>query len=79
MNARFKELDVVALDRDIPEHGLRRGDTGTIVMLYEPDGVEVEFVRPSGATQALLTLKASDVRALTDNDLFAVRPLRRTG
>jgi len=25
---RFKELDTVVLNRDLPEHGLRRGDHG---------------------------------------------------
>jgi hypothetical protein len=42
----FKELDTVVLDRDIPEHGLKRGDLGAVVAVYEPDGLEVEFVGP---------------------------------
>lgn len=58
---QFKELQIVALTRDFPEHGLRSGDRGTIVAIYEPDGIEVEFVLPSGDTQALLTLRVSDV------------------
>ena len=33
---RFKELDTVVLDRDVPEHGLRRGDLGAVVQTYEP-------------------------------------------
>jgi len=36
---------------------------GTIVALYQPDGVEVEFVRLSGESQALLTLTVRDIRA----------------
>lgn len=74
----FKLLETVALTRDIPESGLRRGDVGAVVELHAPDTVEVEFVAASGRTQALLTLKTSDVRALDDQDLIAVRSLAET-
>jgi hypothetical protein len=37
-------------------------------------GLEVEFVTASGRTQALVTLKADDARAVRDEDLIAVRP-----
>ena len=72
---RFKELDTVVLDRDLPEHGLRRGDLGAIVQVYEPDGLEVEFVTASGRTQALVTLSVGDIRGVRDEDLIAVRTL----
>ncbi|HEX5135676.1 MAG TPA: DUF4926 domain-containing protein [Planctomycetota bacterium] len=75
---RFKELQTVVLDRDLPEHGLRKGDLGAVVHMYEPDGLEVEFVSASGRTEALVTLKASDVRAVAGSDLAAVRPLNRS-
>jgi hypothetical protein len=74
---RFKQLDTVVLDRDIPESGLRKGDLGGVVQTYEPDGLEVEFVTASGRTQALVTLRISDVRAVMDEDLISVRPLNR--
>ena len=74
----YKLLDTVVLDRDIPEHGLRRGDLGAVVDVHEPDGLEVEFVLASGRTQALLTLNATDVRAVGDGDLIAVRELKRS-
>ena len=35
---RFKLLDTVVLDRDLPERSLRKGDLGAIVQTYEPDG-----------------------------------------
>jgi hypothetical protein len=72
---RFKELDTVVLDRDLPEHGLRTGDLGAVVQLYEPEALEVEFVTASGRTQALVTLTAGDVRAVRDEDLISVRSL----
>jgi hypothetical protein len=74
---KFKQLDTVVLDRDVPESGLRKGDLGAVVQTYEPDGLEVEFVTASGRTQALVTLRISDVRAVMDEDLVSVRPLRR--
>jgi hypothetical protein len=74
----FNMLDTVVLDRDIPEHGLRRGDLGAVVDVHDPDGLEVEFVLASGKTQALLTLNVTDVRAVADGDLIAVRELKRT-
>jgi hypothetical protein len=73
----FKELDTVVLDRDVPEHGLRRGDLGAVVQVYQPDAVEVEFVTASGRTQALVTLNVRDVRAVADEDLVSVRRLKR--
>ncbi len=75
---RFKQLDTVVLDRDLPEHGLRRGDLGAVVEVYAPDGLDVEFVTASGKTEALVTLKAKDVRAVEDRDLISVRPFDRS-
>ena len=69
----YKVLDTVVLDRNLPEHGLRSGDLGAVVQVYEPDGLEVEFVTASGKTQALVTLNIRDVRPVQDSDLIAVR------
>jgi hypothetical protein len=70
---KFRELETVVLERDIPEHGLRKGDLGSVVELCEPDGLDVEFVRASGKTQALVTLHTNDVRGVRDEDLVSVR------
>jgi len=75
---RFKTLDTVVLNRDVPESGLKKGDLGAVVQVYEPDGLEVEFVTAAGKTEALVTLKEQDVRHVGDGDLIAVRSLRRT-
>ena len=69
----FHTLDVVVLNVDQPKHGLRRGDLGTVVETYESDGLELEFVTASGRTTALVSLTASAVRAVSDDDLVAVR------
>jgi hypothetical protein len=70
----YSVLDSVVLDRDFPEHGLKRGDLGVIVEVYKPEGFEVEFVTASGRTGALVTLSTADVRQVADADLVAVRP-----
>ncbi|MEJ2701319.1 MAG: DUF4926 domain-containing protein [Sedimentisphaerales bacterium] len=70
---KFKTLDTVVLNRDVPEIGLKKGDLGAVVQVYEPDGLEVEFVTASGKTEALVTLNRKDVRHVGDRDLIAVR------
>jgi hypothetical protein len=73
-----KTLDTVVLKRDLPEYGLRKGDLGAVVHVYEPEGLEVEFVTASGRTEALVSLLASDVRAVGESDLVSVRTFRRS-
>lgn len=75
---RHKALDTVVLNRDLPDHGLRAGDVGAVVEVYEPDGLEVEFVTGGGETQALVTLREADVRAIAANELISVRRLKRS-
>ena len=55
---RYHSLERVQLCRDVPEHGLRRGESGTIVHVFETaDAYLVEFVDPSdGSTRALAEL-----------------------
>ena len=75
---KFNELDTVVLNKDLPAHGLCRGDLGTVVLLHVPDGLEVEFVTGAGTTQAVVTLHVDDVRQLVGTDLIAVRPLNKS-
>ena len=70
----FHPRDVVVLNTDLPAQGLKRGDLGAVVEIYGPDAIDVEFVAASGRTQALVTLKPSDIREVGDDDLVAVRP-----
>jgi hypothetical protein len=48
---------VVALLEDLPEHGLVRGQVGTIVESWAPGVYEVEFADESGKTFAMVALK----------------------
>jgi hypothetical protein len=69
----FSILETVVLIRDLPAHGLRAGDLGAVVEVYADGGVEVEFVRASGQTKALVTLKTSDLRPVAAGDILSVR------
>ena len=64
MNAEIKLLDVVALTEDMPGHGLRRGQVGTIVEVLGADAFMVEFVDNNGRTYATLSLRASQLMVL---------------
>jgi hypothetical protein len=74
---KFRPLDSVVLKHDHDEYGLRTGDLGAVVEVYEPNGLEVEFVSASGRTEALVTLSGDDVRSVDDHDLISVRPFRK--
>lgn len=70
----FKELETVILTHDIKEHGLRKGDMGAVVNVYDGGKTaEVEFVTATGKTVALITLKSSDIRDIKQNDILHVR------
>jgi hypothetical protein len=58
--------DVVALLEDMPEHGLRRGQLGTVIDVYEMGVYEVEFADRQGQTYASLTLKGPQLMPLYD-------------
>jgi hypothetical protein len=63
MNARPHRLDVVALLSDLPEHGLVRGQVGTVVEIFD-GAYEVEFSDDSGKTYAELALEPDQLLVL---------------
>ena len=71
----IRELDMVALTRDIDDHGLVEGDIGAVVHKYGREGFEVEFVTAEGKTIAVLTLRKDDVRALRGREILHVRDI----
>jgi hypothetical protein len=74
--SNIKELDAVALTQDLPEHGLKRGDVGTAVLVHGGgEAFEVEFVGYDGHTVALLTLESTQVRPLRAGDVPHAREL----
>lgn len=75
LRMKYEILDIVVLNRDLPESGLKSGDVGTVVELYDPDGIEVEFVTGAGTTQALVTLRRGDVHPVGREEMLSVRKL----
>jgi Domain of unknown function (DUF4926) len=74
---RFKLLDCVVLKHDLPGYELRAGDLGTVGEIYEPAGLEVEFVKASGEMLAVVTISENAVRPIEPADMLSVRSLSR--
>jgi Domain of unknown function (DUF4926) len=64
MNATIHLLDVVALAEDLPEHGLPRGQVGTVVEELAADAFLIEFSDNQGRTDAMLPLKTPQLIVL---------------
>jgi hypothetical protein len=64
MSAEINLLDVVALTDDVPGHGLRRGQVGTVVEALAPGVFEVEFSDDQGRTYASLALRSDQLLVL---------------
>jgi hypothetical protein len=76
----FDMYGEVILTRDVPEHGLRVGDVGTVVERHTAPGVaeegySVEFFDMTGNTVAVVTLPATALRMPTPADRPAARAL----
>jgi hypothetical protein len=71
--AMIKDLDVVALTRDVPEHGLVAGDIGTVVFVYDTKtpgpAYEVEFAALDGTSIAIVTVEAPSVRPIRAREI----------
>jgi hypothetical protein len=56
----INELDRVVLTSDLPAHGLKSGDIGTVVLVHQGGaGYEVEFCTLDGSTIGVFTLDRS--------------------
>lgn len=62
--AEIELLSVVALLEDVPEHGLVRGQVGTVVEHLAPGVYEVEYCDDNGRTYAMASLKAEQLMRL---------------
>lgn len=70
------ELDTIVLTTDLPRHGLRAGDVGTIALVHR-GGVayEVEFLTLDGRTVAVETLPAAMIRPAAKDEILHVRAM----
>ena len=72
----MKEFEVVALNVDLPEHGLERGDLGTVVHVHPGEvACLVEFITLDGETVAVETLLADQVRRVRHREIAHARPV----
>ena len=77
----ISEFDRVVLMDDIPAKKLKKGDIGTVVMVYpkvtlgssSKTGFEVEFFTLDGNTLAVETLLPHQIRSVKTNEVAHVR------
>jgi len=66
----IRELEMIALARDIPEFGLKAGDIGCVVLIHGGgSGFEVEFATITGDTLAIITLPPDALRPVKGNEI----------
>jgi hypothetical protein len=79
----IKELATAILTVDLPEYGLREGDTGTVVdVLAGGEAYIVEFMTLAGDTIDVIVLEAAQLRPAGAGEIAHARPLslpRRAG
>ncbi len=71
------ELDAVVLTCDLPEHGLERGDVGTVVLVHPSTGYEVEFIALDGETLAVVSLTPDGLRPIARREIAHARTFRQ--
>lgn len=68
----------VALTRDLPEHRLKAGDIGAVIdQTAEGVWCQVEFVTVGGDTITIESLKTTDLRLVTNDEIFSARPITK--
>lgn len=65
MNHTINEIDIIALTQDLPELGLKKGETGTVVDISESGLFLVEFSNENGEMIALESLKREQITLVT--------------
>ena len=58
---------------DLPEHGLKQGDLGTVVLVHGAEGYEVEFMTLDGQTLAVVSLFPPQVRPVGRREIAQAR------
>jgi len=81
MSEEFQALQLlehVALKRDLPEHGLKKGDVATLVdYVPHPEGEEqgcvLEVFNALGESITIVAVRESEVRGLDAGEVLSVR------
>ena len=74
----IRELDRVVLTADLPEYGLKSGDVGTVVLVHDGRGYEVEFVALDGETLAVVSVFPQQLRPIGHREIAHARPVTVT-
>lgn len=75
----IEELDTVVLNQNMPDHGLKEGDVGAVVHVYEGGrAFEVEFVTAAGQTLSVVTVEPEKIRPMAATEILHVRALDST-
>ena len=70
----IEEHDIVVLTRDLPDEHLVAGDAGTVVLMHRGrKAYEVEFTTLEGATLAVVTVEAADMRPAGEREIAHAR------
>ncbi len=73
----MKELELVVLTENLPEHGLKIGDIGMILHIYaDHKGYEVEFVTLHGELIALVSVYPAQIRQLEQAEIARARRVK---
>ena len=64
MKDEIKILDPVAVIEDIPDHGIRRGEVGTVVDEWKDGAYEVEFADETGQAYLFVAITADKLMPL---------------
>jgi hypothetical protein len=67
------ELETVVLTAELPEHGLKAGDLGTVVLVHTHGGYAVEFMTLDGETVAVVSLAPDQVRPVGRREIAHAR------
>ena len=83
MTQLLAEHEVVVLNRDIPDEGLRAGDVGVVLLAHRghdgvPPGYTIEITTVTGETVAVIDVPASFVRPAAERDVRHARSMYRS-
>jgi hypothetical protein len=69
----MNELDMAVLTTDLPEHSLKAGDLGTVVLVHRHGGYEVGFVTLDGEAVAVVSFSPDQVRPVGRREIAHAR------
>ncbi len=72
----INEHERVVLTTDLPQHHLKAGDMGVVVMIHgDNEGYELEIFSADGHTLDIVTVEADQVRPVSRHDVMHVRAI----